>query len=88
MSCLILILLFVFHIELPNLLDEAQMKVLKEWNGELRFLQNFKLVRLGKKHLQDQSSDITMDCLTKSTETSKEMSSKLSVSNEDDCRME
>ncbi|KAE8747985.1 hypothetical protein FOCC_FOCC005375 [Frankliniella occidentalis] len=44
--------------EMPNLLDASQVKILREWNGELRFLQNFKLVRLGKKHLQESS---TMD---------------------------
>lgn len=36
------------------------MKLLRSWNGELRFLQNFKLVRLGKKNLIEADKD--MDC--------------------------
>ncbi|KAJ2940205.1 hypothetical protein O0L34_g11772 [Tuta absoluta] len=38
-------------IELPDLLDVQQMEVLRNWNGELRFLQHFKLKRFSKKHL-------------------------------------
>lgn len=79
------------HTELPNLLDEAQMKVLKEWNGELRFLQNFKLVRLGKKHLQDETSNASMDCSTTSKETksdSNKTPSTPSVPTEEDDMME
>lgn len=38
-------------IEMPDLMDQLQMEVLRKWNGELRFLQNFKLRRVAKKHL-------------------------------------
>ncbi|KAG7303260.1 hypothetical protein JYU34_011727 [Plutella xylostella] len=38
-------------LELPDLMDHQQMKVLKNWNGELRFLQHFKLKRICRKHL-------------------------------------
>ncbi|KAG6443116.1 translation machinery-associated protein 16 homolog [Manduca sexta] len=38
-------------IELPNMMDVEQMSVLRNWNGELRFLQHFKLRRFAKKHL-------------------------------------
>lgn len=38
-------------IELPNFMDLSQMEVLRNWNGELRFLQKFKLKRFAKKHL-------------------------------------
>lgn len=38
-------------IEMPDLLDRHQMEVLKNWNGELRFLQHFKLKRIARKHL-------------------------------------
>lgn len=38
-------------IEMPDLLDRQQMDVLKKWNGELRFLQHFKLRRIARKHL-------------------------------------
>ncbi|XP_026313523.1 translation machinery-associated protein 16 homolog [Hyposmocoma kahamanoa] len=37
--------------EMPDLMDQSQMEVLRNWNGELRFLQNFKLKRFAKKHL-------------------------------------
>ncbi|KAK3911753.1 Translation machinery-associated protein 16 [Frankliniella fusca] len=57
-------------IELPNLLDEGQVKILREWNGELRFLQNFKLVRLGKKNLHESNSmdDETTENSTKTSD--------------------
>lgn len=38
-------------LEMPDLLDKQQMEVLKNWNGELRFLQHFKLRRIARKHL-------------------------------------
>ncbi|VVC91934.1 translation machinery-associated protein 16 homolog [Leptidea sinapis] len=38
-------------LEMPNLMDHHEMEVLKNWNGELRFLQHFKLKRISKKHL-------------------------------------
>ncbi|OWR54888.1 hypothetical protein KGM_206829 [Danaus plexippus plexippus] len=36
---------------MPDLMDAQQMEVLMNWNGELRFLQNFKLKRIARKHL-------------------------------------
>ncbi|KAG5885728.1 Translation machinery-associated protein 16-like protein [Gonioctena quinquepunctata] len=41
-------------IEIPNLLDTIQFNVLKTWNGELRFLQNFKLRRFSKNNLEEE----------------------------------
>lgn len=38
-------------LEMPDLLDHQQMQVLKNWNGELRYLQHFKLKRIARKHL-------------------------------------
>ncbi|XP_026501307.1 translation machinery-associated protein 16 homolog [Vanessa tameamea] len=38
-------------LEMPDLMNAQQMEVLKNWNGELRFLQNFKLKRIARKHL-------------------------------------
>ncbi|XP_026728782.1 translation machinery-associated protein 16 homolog [Trichoplusia ni] len=38
-------------LEMPDLLDAQQMEVLRNWNGELRFLQHFKLKRIARKHL-------------------------------------
>ncbi|XP_026755067.2 translation machinery-associated protein 16 homolog [Galleria mellonella] len=38
-------------LEMPDLMDQHQMQVLKSWNGELRFLQHFKLKRIARKHL-------------------------------------
>lgn len=38
---------------MPDLLDPIQFKLLKEWNGELRFIQNFKLKRFSKTNLEE-----------------------------------
>lgn len=38
-------------LEMPDLMDPHQMEVLRGWNGELRFLQHFKLKRIARKHL-------------------------------------
>ncbi|XP_068623759.1 translation machinery-associated protein 16 homolog [Battus philenor] len=38
-------------LEMPDLMDQHQMEVLKNWNGELRFLQHFKLKRISRKSL-------------------------------------
>lgn len=38
-------------LEVPDLMNEQQMEVLKNWNGELRFLQHFKLKRISRSHL-------------------------------------
>ncbi|CAG4931570.1 unnamed protein product [Colias eurytheme] len=38
-------------LEMPDLMDANQMEVLRNWNGELRFLQHFKLKRIARKHL-------------------------------------
>ncbi|XP_045771062.1 translation machinery-associated protein 16 homolog [Maniola jurtina] len=38
-------------LEMPDLMDVKQMEVLRNWNGELRFLQHFKLKRVTRKHL-------------------------------------
>lgn len=38
-------------LEMPDLMDPQQMEVLRGWNGELRFLQHFKLKRIARKHL-------------------------------------
>lgn len=35
-------------IEIPDLLNTQQLKYLRNWDGELRFIQNFKLRRIGK----------------------------------------
>ena len=41
--------------EVPDLLDLENLKILREWNGELRYVQNIKLKRYTKKCLQDLS---------------------------------
>ncbi|XP_013195182.1 translation machinery-associated protein 16 homolog [Amyelois transitella] len=38
-------------LEMPDLMNAQQMEVLKSWNGELRFIQHFKLRRIARKHL-------------------------------------
>ncbi|CAH0553410.1 unnamed protein product [Brassicogethes aeneus] len=41
-------------LEIPDLLDARQFNMLKEWNGELRFLQNFKIKRYSRKNLEEE----------------------------------
>ncbi|XP_046671892.1 translation machinery-associated protein 16 homolog isoform X2 [Homalodisca vitripennis] len=43
-------------IELPNLLEPSQVEMLRKWNGELRFLQNFKLRRFSQQFLKKGSA--------------------------------
>lgn len=38
-------------VEMPDLLNAQQLEILRNWNGELRYLQNFKLQRFARKHL-------------------------------------
>jgi translation machinery-associated protein 16 len=38
-------------LEMPDLMDKHQIDILRNWNGELRFLQHFKLKRIAKSHL-------------------------------------
>ena len=40
-------------LEMPNLLDEENLKYFKNWNGELRFLQNISLKRFRKDNLSN-----------------------------------
>ncbi|KAL1491160.1 hypothetical protein ABEB36_011800 [Hypothenemus hampei] len=41
-------------IEIPDLLNDDQLKMLLTWNGELRYLQNFKLRRFSLKVLKNE----------------------------------
>ncbi|KAI4467522.1 hypothetical protein MML48_2g00009185 [Holotrichia oblita] len=40
-------------IEVPDLWDETQLNLLRTWGGELKYLQKFKLRRIGKRHILD-----------------------------------
>ncbi|KAK6628166.1 hypothetical protein RUM43_001978 [Polyplax serrata] len=40
-------------IEIPDVLNKTQLNLLRNWEGELRFLQNFKLVRYTKMKLEE-----------------------------------
>ena len=40
---------------MPNLLDEQTLKYFKEWNGELRFVQNIDMKRFRKNDLLEHS---------------------------------
>lgn len=40
-------------LEIPDILTASQCKMLKNWNGELRYLPNFKFTRFSKKQLND-----------------------------------
>ncbi|XP_015120221.1 translation machinery-associated protein 16 [Diachasma alloeum] len=38
-------------IEIPNILNSAQCEMLRQWDGDLRYLPNFSFRRFGKKHV-------------------------------------
>ena len=40
-------------LEMPNLLDEQTLRYFKEWNGELRYVQNIDMKRFRKKDLME-----------------------------------
>ncbi|XP_043797426.1 translation machinery-associated protein 16 homolog [Apis laboriosa] len=40
-------------IEIPDILNPTQCELLRNWNGELRYMTNFKFRRFGKKHLNE-----------------------------------
>lgn len=42
-------------------MDTTQLEMLRNWNGELRFLQNFKLVRISRKHLETSKQGIVKE---------------------------
>lgn len=46
---------FILHLisEIPDVLNKTQLNLLRNWEGELRFLQNFKLVRYTKMKLEE-----------------------------------
>jgi hypothetical protein len=52
LSC-ILNLFFLIFAEIPDITIPKQLDMLRNWNGELRLLQNFKLRRFNRKSLQD-----------------------------------
>ena len=45
-------------LEVPDLQDKENLKKFQEWNGELRFVQNFKLKRITKNSLQEPIEDV------------------------------
>ncbi|XP_020293719.1 translation machinery-associated protein 16 [Pseudomyrmex gracilis] len=61
-------------IEIPDILTSTQCEMLRNWNGELRLLSNFKFRRFGKKHLKDallRMEKRTMTVVNKSTDNTK-----------------
>ncbi|XP_053980730.1 translation machinery-associated protein 16 [Hylaeus volcanicus] len=56
-------------IEIPDILNASQCEMLRKWNGELKYMTNFKFRRFGKKHLND--------ALQKAIKHSKEIPEKL-----------
>lgn len=49
----------LYFLEIPDIMDNIQFKLLKDWNGELRFIQNFKLKRFNKQLNIDEESMFT-----------------------------
>lgn len=44
---------FFYVSEIPDILNPIQCEMLRNWNGELRYMTNFKFRRFGKKHLNE-----------------------------------
>ncbi|XP_076174912.1 translation machinery-associated protein 16 [Ptiloglossa arizonensis] len=40
-------------IEIPDILNTSQCEMLRNWNGDVKYINNFKFRRFGKKHLND-----------------------------------
>lgn len=38
-------------LEIPDIFNAGQCEILRKWNGELRYLHNFKFIRFGKNRL-------------------------------------
>ncbi|XP_076765966.1 translation machinery-associated protein 16 [Xylocopa sonorina] len=55
-------------IEIPDILNTSQCNMLRNWDGELKYLTNFKFRRFGKKHLNE--------ALQKATKEPKERTSR------------
>lgn len=47
--------------ELPDLMSEKEIEILRKWNGELRFLQNFTLKRFTRQRLTSAQADAIGD---------------------------
>lgn len=73
-------------IEMPDLLDVRQMKLLRTWNGELKYLQNFKLRRIGKPHLEKLKSKTADENLeaNEATIVSKTTDGNLEITNNEE----
>ena len=52
-------------LEILNFTDAENLRKFKEWNGELRFVQNFKLTRVSKKDLEISTNDDAMITIMK-----------------------
>lgn len=44
---------FFYVSEIPDILNPTQCEMLRNWNGELRYMTNFKFRRFGKRHLNE-----------------------------------
>ncbi|RZF43331.1 hypothetical protein LSTR_LSTR001592 [Laodelphax striatellus] len=67
-------------IEIPDLLNATQVSMLKDWNGEIRFIQNFKLRRFSKQFISSKLNKIEKSESNPQLETPNEDSDKKSSS--------
>lgn len=44
-------------LEIPDIMDEENLKIFQDWNGELRYVQNFKVKRYTKSALEKFAND-------------------------------
>ena len=51
-------------LEVPDLFDKQNLETFQDWNGELRFIQNFKLKRVTRKSLESCDLQDSEDMIT------------------------
>lgn len=47
--------------EMPDLLNKSQFELLKTWNGELKYIQKFKLKRFSKSYLEQEQNKLQIN---------------------------
>lgn len=62
-------------LEIPDVMNSKQLQILRNWNGELRFLQNFALKRISlpKLQLKNQFNEIAHSLEIQDNNVSEEM---------------
>ncbi|XP_076239382.1 translation machinery-associated protein 16 [Calliopsis andreniformis] len=64
-------------IEIPDILTASQCEMLRNWNGDLRYITNFKFRRFGKTHLNDALQKLNKQIKVHTNETQDQDPEKL-----------